>query len=308
MNLLFIDANIYLGFYNSNKPEFKKLLTSLIELKNQIFITDQISNEVNRNKLNIFRQSIDNYLKQNASSISLLPEHLDDSISSSLIEWNKERKVLNKQIEPSNEKLIKILNETLLSVSESQDSVSKELSILFRSAQKPDKKQIARARIRKEKGNPPGKPDDPLGDQITWEILLSRIKKVTSISIVTNDRDYYTEFQGNLFLNAILFKEIKGINPKIEIKLFDKLSEALIEINKKKTIRSLPSKEVLGIIAKDETIIQDLTSEKPDFCQNCSNKNTFTNGSFLRSRYGGLTLQYVCTKCGFRYDTGDPCD
>ena len=32
------------------------------------------------------------------------------------------------------------------------------------------------------------------------------------------------------------------------------------------------------------------------------------NGSYLRSRYGGLTWQLHCSKCGALYDTGDSWD
>lgn len=37
--MIFIDTDIYLEFYNSNRPEFKKLLGSLVELRRDILMT-----------------------------------------------------------------------------------------------------------------------------------------------------------------------------------------------------------------------------------------------------------------------------
>lgn len=49
----------------------------------------------------------------------------------------------------------------------------------------------------------------------------------------------------------------------------------------------------------------DHVASAPTRCPGCNAEGTFTSGSYLRSQYGGLTWQYVCTSCGFRFDTGD---
>ncbi|WP_431242557.1 PIN domain-containing protein [Flavobacterium sp. P21] len=157
MNILYIDANIFLGFYNSNKPEFKKLLNSVIEVKTKIFFTEQFKNEIDRNKLNVFKQSIDNYIKQIAITDIALPEHLDQETSSKLKYWNTSRKKLEQQIKDSNNELMKILNETLSNVSSSEDNVSRALSSLYLRSIQPSTDDLIRARYRKEIGNPPGK-------------------------------------------------------------------------------------------------------------------------------------------------------
>lgn len=157
MNILYIDANIFLGFYHSNRPEFKKLLNSIIELKERIFFTEQFKNEIDRNKLNVFKQSIDNYIKQVLVTNTILPEHLDKDSSSKLTSWNDSRKRIEKQIQNSNNELIQILNETLKNVSSSEDNVSKTLSTIYRTSKKPTIDDLNKARFRKEIGNPPGK-------------------------------------------------------------------------------------------------------------------------------------------------------
>lgn len=88
MRKLFIDSNIYLGFINSNRQDFKKLLASLVELKEKMFITHQIIDEVNRNKLKLFSDSLENYIRgSNFNKISL-PEHLDNDENTTIVNWN----------------------------------------------------------------------------------------------------------------------------------------------------------------------------------------------------------------------------
>lgn len=311
MNLLFIDANIYLGLYNTNKPEFKKLLSSLIELKNNIFISKQIVDEVNRNKLNIFRHSIDNYIKQSIILPTSLPEHLDDEASKSFSEWNKNRRSLESLIKESNKELHAILDVVLTGVSNSSDNISKKLNEVFSLAIYPTNDDLEKARYRREMGNPPGKIDDPLGDQLSWEILLSKLNAVSTLWIVSTDRDYFAEHKDSLYLNPVLTEDINTVNSNVEIKLFNKLSEALREYNKQAQIQSLPNTEELDKISESESA--SLKTEYSDFripsiCPNCETKDCFNDGSFLRSQYGGLTLQYRCKKCSFVIDTGESFD
>jgi predicted nucleic acid-binding protein len=90
MKKIFIDANIYLNFFDSNKPELKKLLDSLLEIKNSLFIGSQIVNEVNRNKLDVAQRSLSNHFN-NLSKIKPinLPEHLEME-STTLKKWNSQ--------------------------------------------------------------------------------------------------------------------------------------------------------------------------------------------------------------------------
>jgi PIN like domain len=319
MNILYIDTNIYLGFYNSNRPEYKKLLNSIIELSDNIFFTEQLAIEINRNKLNVFQQSSDKYIKQMSIISTLLPEHLDNDGSPKLKEWNKDRKEIEKIIKASNKSLLPIINELLLNISKSEDIVSKKLHVLYDKIQKPNNDDLNNARLRRELGNPPGKRSDSLGDQLTWEQLLSISSEIENLWIVSTDRDYFTESKKEIYLNPVLYNDLKKINKDINIKVFNILSEALRDFNTQEKIKSIPSPEELDIISDSE--VKDLTritgsttsniysnfsiSSKPNLCPNCSQSNTFLDGAYLRSRYGGLTLQYICKNCGFHFDTGE---
>ena len=313
MNLLFIDANIYLGLFNTNKPEFKKLLNSLIELKNNIFISKQIVDEVSRNKLNVFRQSIDNYIRQSTVISTMLPEHLDNERSKSFSDWNKKRKNLELMFKDSNQDLHFILDNVLNSISESSDNISKLLEEIFSAARPAQVNELINARIRRELGNPPGKSDDPLGDQLSWEMLINSLDNISTLYIVSTDRDYFTEHKDSLYLNPLLSRDVLKANGKIKIKLFNKLSEALRDYNKETQIHSLPDNDELNKISEIESIglqpgLNISISNRPTACPNCNSKDSFTGGSYLRSDYGKLTLQYVCNNCNYRFDSGEAFD
>ncbi len=254
MNLLYIDANIYLVFYNSNRPEFKKLLKSIIELKDKIFFTEQFKNEIDRNKLSVFQQSIDNYIKQVSLIKTLLPEHFGDDSFIKLSEWNIKRKGFENQILNSNEELFHIFEELLSDISYSKDVISKTLLKLYNNAHLPTEIEINAARFRKEIGNPPGKRADTLGDQLSWEMLLNRISKVNKLWIISADRDYFTVHKDNLYLNPILNNDLLKRNPKLEIKVYNKLSDALKSFNKEEKVISIPSNKELNKISLNESL------------------------------------------------------
>lgn len=319
MNIIYIDANIYLGFYNSNRPEFKKLLGSIIELKDKIFFTEQLAYEIDRNKLNVFRLSIDNYVKQTSLYKTILPEHLDEESSPKLSEWNKERKTIEEAITTSNKILTEILNEVLFDISISQDKVSKTLLPIYAKAVTPSSESINKARLRKEIGNPPGKRADPVGDQLSWEQLLSIVHKIKRLWIVSTDKDYFTEHNKVLYLNPILHNDLKKLNTNLEVKTFNILSEALRDFDKQEKIITIPSDDELDLISKAEAyVLTGLTGStasfiysnsfnltKPNLCPKCSAINSFLDGSYLNSQLGGLTIQYICNNCGFHFDTQD---
>lgn len=319
MKVIYIDTNIYLGFYNSNRPEYKKLLHSVIELSDKIFFTQQIAFEIDRNKLNVFRQSIENYIKQVTLTTTMLPEHLDEVSSKKFAGWNKERRELEGKIKDSNKSLIPILNDVLKDIAISNDTVSQELDVLYKKAIHPGEEELQKARIRKEIGNPPGKRADPLGDQLSWEQLLTIIPKVSELWIVSTDRDYFTEHKDTIHLNPVLYKDLITANQKIVIHPYNVLSEALRQYDQQEKIKSIPTKEELDFISKTESLDLIRTGAtasyihsgsftpptKPVTCPNCGAANSFLDGAYLRSQYGGLTLQYICKNCGFHYDTGD---
>ena len=170
MKIVFIDANIYLRFFDSNQRIFKKLLDELKKIKDDIFITNQIVNEVNRNKLGVFERSISNYKNRAVINRVMIPEHfVMDTNTIDIIKWNKGRKdIEEKNVTLCNE-LETFFDENLHDISYSKDYVSLKLNSIFENKLNETLKELSASKDRKEVGNPPGKHNDSLGDQISWE-------------------------------------------------------------------------------------------------------------------------------------------
>jgi hypothetical protein len=256
MDIIFIDTNIYLRFFDSNSKEFKRLLDDLIVVKSNIFVTNQITNEIERNKLNVFNKSLSSYKKNVGISKVNLPEHIDGNNTRKLEEWNNKRK----RIEEDNEKLIKeldgIFEENISDISVSKDNVSLKLKSIFQNISNASSEEITLARTRKEIGNPPGKKDDPIGDQITWEQLLNKIPMTNRIWIITNDFDFYTKFKATCYLNPFLSQELLNKNTKIKINIFESLSDGLRHFFSLNKIDSKISEADFKKVSKEEKTLR----------------------------------------------------
>lgn len=254
--LILIDANIYLRFYDSSGTQFRSLLKTLVELKESIFITEQICSEVHRNKLSVAKDSFSANYKSLGIRKTSLPEHLDNNTDEKLKQWNDSRKNIIQEEEKLKKEYSRIVSSTLQSIMTSEDNVSKELSTIFTFAKSASQDEIEAARLRKELGNPPGKSNDPLGDQLTWEQLLTKYS-TQEIWLITDDRDYLTEYSGNSYLNPFLYNELKiksdNISPKIH--LFTSLPDGLKDYSLSTTVDTLPSNDELDVIRNEEEII-----------------------------------------------------
>lgn len=249
---LFIDANIYLRFYDSNSKEFKKLLKSLEEVKKNIFMTSQFQDEIERNKLGVFLRSFVSYEKQLVLNKVSLPEHLEASSDKELKNWNTTTDKIKKKVGEQKNKLRKITEDLIESIADNKDKVSQTLNKIFSSSLVPNEELTESARKRREIGNPPGKNNDPLGDQISWEQLLDKVDKIDELWIVTNDNDYFIEFGRKCYLNPFLTHELKNKNELVKIYCFNTLSESFTSFNESKKISSLPTEKELGEITIEE--------------------------------------------------------
>lgn len=250
MKVVLIDANVYLRFFDSNQRGFKKLLDFLLKIEKDLFITSQIVEEVERNKLSVFGKSIPNYKDKMKLHNIFLPEHFAmDSNNFDIINWNKKRKELENKNLLLNEELEAILAENLKKISSSSDYVSLKLKSIFENKIKETEEQFLRAKCRKDTGNPPGKHSDSLGDQITWEQFLNRVQTAEEVWIVSNDSDYFTQYDKGVFLNAFLHSELLNKNPNLKVNCFSRLAEFT-----KGHPENVIGKEQLEEISKEEKL------------------------------------------------------
>lgn len=253
--ILFIDANVYIRFYDSANNKFTTLLETIVELNNYVFITKQIRDEVYRNKLTAAINSFDSNYKSLGLSKTTLPEHLDENGYRKLSAWNKKRnKVIREENELKNE-YCNIVSNTLQLIMNSKDVVSIKLEKIFALAKSPTLADLEAARLRKETGNPPGKAKDPLGDQLSWEQFLQHYNG-NEIWIITNDGDYLSQYNGKHYLNPFLYNELmrRGNNKPPKINLFDSLSKGIEDFVSKLdySVKTMPSGDELELIMIEE--------------------------------------------------------
>jgi len=251
--MIFIDTNIYLRFFDGNRKDLKKLLDTLLKVSDNIFITDQIVSEIERNKLSVFKQSINKYTNKLKIETVTLPEHFITDLKNVEIEdWNKQRETISKENEKLTKWINKIFVKNLELISKSQDSVSQKLKQIYKHALNATEDEIFEARKRRELGNPPGKESDPLGDQISWEQFLKRASIYEEVWIITNDSDYLTEYNESLFLNSYLYSELIKKNPAIKINCFNDLLKGLVSYGKKNNIVDFIDKKTVMEIRQEE--------------------------------------------------------
>jgi hypothetical protein len=226
-SILFIDANPYLDLFGLVSG--RKLIDLLESQKANIFVPKQVADEVQRNKLRLANNFFSEQLKDIDAHKMTVPDHLLGIDEAQIREY---RKALE-SVQKTKRDIQDLAARALAQISRSEDELSKRLASVFRNATPPTPEQLQRARERRERGNPPGKPSDPLGDQICWEQLLSacRAEKCKRFWIITRDKDYCVKAVNKvLLLNSALDQELEaacGTRP--EIRCFDDLAVGLTE-------------------------------------------------------------------------------
>jgi hypothetical protein len=322
---IYIDANIYLGIYAPTSIHLLKIVESLKEAKDNIFVTKQIEFEVQRNKVKVFADAAANLSKDFGQRL-YLPPLTEDPAKVTEYEWKA--KAHRATFDSNRKKLIEDLRD-------SNDPVSRSLEELFRSAQEASDDEWRRARRRRERGNPPGKREDPLGDQLSWEQFLSEVKDGQSVWIVSNDKDYFDEYDGKLKLKVLLHQELQSKIGSGQIHCFKKLSAAMSHFSKNaKTLARLPDTDEIDQMQSEEDVAAANTAiatsatgpfgpvpygvtgsmggplsfrsfmfpglvqqAPPPPCPKCNEPAVF---SFLREE-GRPETYYLCGKCGHRF-------
>jgi 23S rRNA maturation mini-RNase III len=257
--LIFIDLNQYLDLYRV--VEGKKLLGSLQEQREYIFVTKQVVAEVQSIKLKTAVDFLTKHFEQLKVRGLGVPDHIFD-ISGEITTTLREKLAdLDKSIKEINNRLKNAAVQTLQQVSLSKDEISKALASLFDKAVIHTPEEIQRARERRERGNPPGKKSDPLGDQLTWEQLLSHCKGKSKIWIISRDRDYCTEYFEEVSLNPLLYQDLTQIcQPTMEVFCFKNLGKGLDHFVSVTDVKAdkLPSPEELQKIQEEHDSLPPL--------------------------------------------------
>lgn len=231
--LLVIDANKYLDLYRSDTG--LKVLKYLTRVSEHIFITKQLADEVNRNKV----KTISDYLSHKAKMLSIdsikIPEHLAIPNFSDDGDLSADLNKIKRAVAEKGKQLKEYSSEVVRQTANSADEVSLALTSVFERAIEASSEELERARSRKELGNPPGK-RGPLGDELLWEQVLTNLNGKKFLWLITSDSDFCTMHNGELYLNALLMREIKTLPKSPEVFLFDKLVEGIQHFAKNNNI------------------------------------------------------------------------
>lgn len=318
--LVYIDTNIYLRFYDSKQSNFKKLLNALEEINQYIFITSQIINEIDRNKQLLFKRSIDGYITQCRLPSTELPGHISTSTDKEVNTWNATQKQIEKLLDRQVAELKKISGKILEELLNSQDDISKVLSKIAENLYENNDECIDRARLRKNLGNPPGKRNDPIGDELNWELLIEHLQTeaIEDLIIVTEDSDYAILTGGDVQLNSFLYKELNQIDKGLNIFCFQSLADGLKKFDELKKIKTLPNSKELEKIRIEEAesfnrsqlllnslqpssnLLHRLISQQSAYSKNIYEFCPFCNGTTpqIPEIIDNWSMKYRCLKCG----------
>ena len=245
-----------------------------------------------------------------------LPEHLEGGDEKAVAEWNKASSELVQLSKQNQEKLSEIAQALLTQVMRSEDAASAVLSALFARQHTPTPEEVERARLRRERGNPPGKPDDPLGDQISWEQLLARYDGAAPLWIISKDNDFSSKVLKHRYFNAFLWNELADrLGRPPEVFVYDSLAEGLshYSAHRQAPVAHLPPEEELKEIAQVEARMQpprDPVGEEvgPGGCYKCGHRGSLHGPVPRPSVYGGWSYQWMCPGCRQWVDFGEPYD
>jgi hypothetical protein len=166
----------------------------------------------------------------------------------------RQLKDIRQQVDTLSDDLKTVFARTFGQISRSEDEVSKVLTELFNKPTEHTFEELQRARERKERGNPPGKKGDPMGDQLIWEQFLSHFRAGSRVWIISRDPDYGTTYGKSMSLNPFLYDELARKNGKPpEVYCFDSLTKGLPDFVKKTLVQAkkLPKEEELAKIQKE---------------------------------------------------------
>jgi hypothetical protein len=197
---LFIDTNIYLNFYYFSEEDLKKLgdLQTLINKTNEIklFVPSQIVDEYIRNRENKIKDALQRF--EEATKKLTIP-----NLCSGYSDEIKEIKKYYSLFLDNKKKLIEKLKEDIRSKNLHADKIIQDL--FSKSKEKMIPAILSRATLRSNIGNPPGK-NGSYGDAINWEFLLNEIPSGEDLYFISDDKDYVSQLDENVFL-PFLFEE-----------------------------------------------------------------------------------------------------
>ena len=216
-NSLYLDTNVYLSFYhfsNEDLEELKKLSVFTKSGEIILHLPEQTINEFTRNRDTKIADAIRRFNDNKLNNV--FPQIIKDYEE----EYNSMKESI-KAFEKNKQRILEKIREDIIHKNLKADKI---IDKLFSHANKieitPD--ILERAKTRYDLGNPPGKKNS-YGDALNWEALLTVVEDFEHFFFISDDKDYYSEFDKELF-NSYLLKEWKDKMPLTEFRYYRSLS------------------------------------------------------------------------------------
>jgi hypothetical protein len=181
---LFIDTNIWLSFYHYSADDLEELrkLGVLIDKKTvRLHLPDQVIEEFRRNREAKFIDAIRRFKEEklNDEFPQLCRQYATEyeQMRQAVVAYKDAKRKLMAQIESHYE------NEELRADEVIRELFGKANGVIA------TPEVVSSARVRYDKGNPPGKKGS-LGDAINWECLLNTLNKNCDLYFISEDKDY----------------------------------------------------------------------------------------------------------------------
>lgn len=238
----FIDTNIYLDFYRSNKEARLQLLDKLQASSSRIISTYQVQMEYLKNRQSELLRSVSEFKPANLNAPAVISDgHIQSAIKKISTESKKRDSYLKKRVE------------RMLMQPKTHDRVYQVLESIFSSTEEhvltrdmKERHQIKRLAWRRfVLGYPPRKKNDTsIGDALNWEWIIHCAKNLTGkFYIVTRDSDFGSEFQRKAYLNDQLKNEFRDRVGRKSIEMTNKLSDVLRALEVSVTPEELEAEE-----------------------------------------------------------------
>ena len=325
MPVVFIDTNIYLDFYRQRINNYRTLLQSLQNLKPFLLITRTTAFEFERNKLDVYMSQNKIEPLRRFRLLGVFP-YYDAAAGDSL---NKEVRQLEQKVNEDAKDLFSRLQEAhqrnIEAIHRNEDEISRAFNSLGERPLTETPEQLERARERKERGQPPGKRNDVLGDQISWEQLLDAAINAGTVWIVSRDGDYtFAKDDQTRSLLPTLYRELMAVSGVATIRCYGELTSFFRDFNASGMVPSenLPNEntlkeaevEIRESIRQDDLVrfatptVPGQFAQWPPICEKSSDGRHHVPGASARpsARYGGWTFHGPCELCGAFVDTGEP--
>jgi len=299
---VFVDTNIYLGFIELSQEK----LDSLSELR-KLVVQGKLSlvfPKITQDEL--FRRIPLVSLRQTNDLSQKEPAKPQLAVS---VRNGKEKKKI-KRLYEEYQKAIKAIQENYL---KSVDKLTRnEIEPLIRHAASihENDKLVDAARKRRLKGNPPGKRQGPIGDEIEWEILINLCSD-DELIIITNDGDWKHPDKLKNELHPFLIREWKAKTKK-KIKLYSTLGEFINKHTKKKIAKDTIEKErktterVNSYISQADTgvvtFVSTASASIPTHTTAIADNGTISFRHFpsttTSAAFGAVSELFSCVRCG----------